>query len=323
MPTQDISKLPPVESFEELRKRELQFYLFGLHISGSKSPLLQNSIFKKLGMNWNYKLHETNDPEEFKRLLHKDNCIGSAVTMPNKIAFVSEIDECDEVGKGVGSINTVYKRRRSDGTIINIGTNTDTIGIRESFLQNPKARPLVEESKAAGLPGLVYGGGGASYSAVYALHTFFDCKEVYVVNRDKGEVEALEKMFSKNLPQLKITYVSSPELAEGLKKPLLFVSTVPNFPPTTPAELNARGTLEVFIQATRGAVLEMCYHPSPRTILYDDFEKAGWIVIGGADAMIYQGFAQIMLWSGLTLDQIPVEYAKKVIYDDIEAAMAK
>jgi hypothetical protein len=43
----------------------------------------------------------------------------------------------------------------------------------------------------------------------------------------------------------------------------------------------------------KGAILEMCYHPSPWTEIGGLSEKAGWQVILGTEAMIYQGLAQV------------------------------
>ena len=181
--TVDLTSLRPSEAFEELHKKELQFYLFGLHIGKSKAPLILNSTFENLGLKWRYNLEETDSKDVFNQHLEQDNCVGAAVTMPNKVNFISEIDVLDNVGAGVSSINCVYTRKTSEGNIVKVGTNTDTIGIQESFLNNEEALPFLEKSK--GKAGLIYGGGGASRSAVYALIKLLGCSHVYIVNRDK------------------------------------------------------------------------------------------------------------------------------------------
>lgn len=68
----------------------------------------------------------------------------------------------------------------------------------------------------------------------------------------------------------------------------------------------------MFIEKGRGsgdAVLEMCYHPQPQTMLYRDFASAGWHAILGIEAMVYQAFAQQVLWPGYDLHELPTEAA--------------
>ena len=98
--------------------------------------------------------------------------LGSAVTMPNKVAIIPQLDEMTPECQAVGACNTIYRR---GGKLI--GTNTDIVGIAESFLHN------TSESSFKGRPGMVVGGGGAARSAVYALVKSMQCTTVYLVNR--------------------------------------------------------------------------------------------------------------------------------------------
>ncbi|ODQ83269.1 hypothetical protein BABINDRAFT_159701 [Babjeviella inositovora NRRL Y-12698] len=309
--------LQPTEPFEELRKKELVFHLFGKNISHSKSPVLQNEMFRIMGLNWTYQTFDSTDISEFETALKAENCIGSAVTMPNKIAFLDRVDLVDAQARGVGSINTVYTRKDGNGKTLYIGTNTDTVGVYNSFLKNPEAKKVVDENR--GKPGLVYGGGGACRSAVYALYAFLGCSMIYIVNRDEEEVRAVSESMHKGGFKGEIIHVSTPEQAEALAKPSMAVLTVPDFAPTTESELQARATLDVFLHAKQGAVLEMCYHPRIYTTLYKDFQAEGWNVISGVEAMIYQGIAQQQLWTGYSLDELPVKQAIDFLYKCLEA----
>jgi quinate dehydrogenase len=60
-------------------------------------------------------------------------------------------------------------------------------------------------------------------------------------------------------------------------------------------------------------VLEMCYHPSPRTAIYGLARGAGWTVVPGTEAMIWQGFEQDCVWLGREVNSLPVERVKEVI----------
>ena len=236
--------------------------------------------------------------------------LGCAVTMPHKVAILPYLDELTPEGQDCGAVNTVIIRKNADGSKKYIGHNTDVIGIRESFYQNVKDPAKVFE----GRPGMVIGGGGAARSAVYALRRMMNCKPVYLVNRDKSEVDAVigeckSKGFGQNL-----IHVETVEQAKQLSEPGAIVSCIPDFPPKTDNEIRARNVMLDFLnRQTKGAMLEMCYHPSPWTELGGIAEKAGWQVILGTEAMIYQGLEQDRLWTGNGLEDLPKEKVKAVI----------
>jgi quinate dehydrogenase len=225
--------------------------------------------------------------------------------MPHKVAIIPELDELTSEGRAVGACNTVFWR---DSRLI--GTNTDIVGVRESFYQNV-SRELFE-----GKPGLVLGGGGAARSAVYALVEYMGCRTVYLVNRDKAEVDAVVKWCKSQGYGDGLIHVSTVAQAESLEGPGAMVACIPNYPPVTDAEWEARNVFECFLNKPhKGAILEMCYHPVTWTEVADISQKAGWNVVLGTEAMIYQGFEQSRLWTGRELSELPV--------DEVKAAVAK
>lgn len=230
--------------------------------------------------------------------------------MPHKVTILPYLDDLTPEGRDCGAVNTVIIQRKPDGSRSYIGHNTDVVGIRESFYQNVKDPESVFHNK----PGMIIGGGGAARSAVYALTCMMQCKPVYLVNRDKSEVDAViseckSKGFGQNL-----IHVETVEQAETLPGPGAIVACVPDFPPKTEKEMQARKVTENFLnRPTKGVVLEMCYHPIPWTEIGAIAEKAGWQVILGTEAMIYQGLEQDKLWTGRTLEELPVETVKTVI----------
>lgn len=302
--------------FSSLRTQQLTFKLFGLHLSHSKAPTLHNFIFKKLGLDWKYEVLETDDVDEITKTLQSDFTIGSAVTMPNKITMTQHVDHIDNGAKAVGAINTVYSRKDTESGLIKlIGTNTDTIGIRDAFYFN--SPDIVQSSKSQGLPGLVYGGGGACRSAVYALHEFMNCSIIYIINRFDHEIDQLKVAMSNGGFKGKIIQIKSIQQAIDIEiKPKLLVLTVPDFDPITSEEKLAKSILDVFINLTdKGSVLEMCYHPLPTTKLYNEFIQNNWSVISGVEAMIYQGIAQQVLWTGYKIDELPVKQVIEHVYN--------
>jgi quinate dehydrogenase len=210
--------------------------------------------------------------------------------MPHKVAILKHLDDLTPEGRDCGACNTILIRKDANGKRIYVGTNTDVVGIRESFYQNVKDPDQVFH----GRPGMVVGGGGAARSAVYALRRMMNCKPVYLVNRDKAEVDAvIEECKSKGFGQ-NLIHVETVEQAKQLPGPGAVVSCIPDFPPRTDLEKQARMVIETMVgKQHKGAFLEMCYHPSPWTEIGGIAEKAGWQLILGTEAMIYQGLEQV------------------------------
>ncbi|RDW92504.1 shikimate dehydrogenase substrate binding-containing protein [Coleophoma crateriformis] len=291
-------------------------YLFGFPIAHSLSPLLHQTIYDHLfpPRKWSQLFLESVDIPNFLRLTKEPKFYGASVTMPHKVAIIPFLDEITQEGKEIGACNTVFLREK-DGKRILVGTNTDTIGIREAFYQNLKPGQSPEIFK--GKPGLVIGGGGACRSAVYALERFMGCSPIYIVNRDVAEVDAvLSSGISKNLIHIKTVADAQAAIA-----PSAIVSCIPDFPPKTPEELEARAVIEVFLEKPeKGAILEMCYHPSPFTQIAALSEKNGWQLILGTEAMIYQGLEQDRYWTGVEVKDLPREKVKEVILDALNKA---
>ncbi|KAH0351907.1 shikimate/quinate 5-dehydrogenase, partial [Aureobasidium melanogenum] len=284
-------------------------YLFGWPINHSMSPLMHKTIFGEIGYNWEQFFLPSTDMSMFLSLVREVKFFGASVTMPHKVAIMKHVDELTQEGREVGAVNTLYLRKHGDRTIL-VGTNTDVIGIREAFYQNISNPDEVFH----GRPGMVIGGGGAARSAVYALKKFMKCSKVYIVNRDKAEVDAVVAWCSEQGYGDGVMHAATVEQAEELEGPGAIVSCVPDFPPVTEAEQTARNVMEVFLgKPHKGAILEMCYHPKPWTQIAEISQNAGWNVILGTEAMIYQGLEQSMYWTGKTLDQLPVAKVKEVI----------
>ena len=223
-------------------------------------------------------------------------------------------------GEAIGAINTIFLRNSPAGKRLLCGTNTDCIGIREAILQN-----VSKEVGASfqGKPGMIIGGGGTCRAAVYTLKHFLGCNEIYLVNRDPGEVaaviaECVSKGFGEGL-----RYVSSVAEAEALAAPAVIVSAIPDFPPKSEAEIRTRAVIEMLLNKEAGVILEMCYHPSPNTAIAGLATKAGWTLIGGSEAMIWQGLEQNKIWLRRKVDTLPVDKVKEVIKGKLAAHDSK
>jgi quinate dehydrogenase len=271
-------------------------YLVGYPIAHSLSPLLHHTIYSSIGKPWGQILFETRDLNEFLDYIRTDSkFLGSSVTMPYKIAIIPHLDELTPEGEAINAVNTLFLRNDESGGRKLCGTNTDCIGIREAFLQNV-SDPFVYRGKAA----LVVGGGGTARAAVYALQNYLGCSPVYIVNRDAAEVRAvIDECNARGFGE-DIIHVATVAQAEQLEAPSAIVSAVPDFAPVSEEEKIARQVLAVFLRSSeKGALLEMCYHPSPKTEIAGLAANLGWQVITGTEAMIGQGLEQARLWTGI------------------------
>ncbi len=211
--------------------------------------------------------------------------------MPHKVAILPYLDELTEECRDVGACNTLFLRHLPDGRRLFCGANTDVIGIRESFVQNVPD-PSVYENR----PAMVIGGGGAARSAIYALHKWLKATCIYVVSRDESEIAAVVAECTERAYGVRLVHVETVEQAEALEGPGAIVGCIPDLPPTTKEEKVMRRITEVMLEKeNKGALLEMCYNPSPFTDLGAVAESKGWQVILGTEALIWQGIEQVSL----------------------------
>lgn len=300
----------------DTRRESLQrVFLFGYPIAHSMAPLLHATLFKGVSLPWTYSLLETQDASEFLPALKQQNIVGCAVTMPYKVTMMSEVDEVTEEGRIIGAINTVFLRKAANGNTKYIGTNTDCIGVREAFLQN---FPSIT-SKSADKPGLVIGGGGACRAAIYALWKWMGVKKIYMVNRLESEIRDIIDSFKGTKFSGELVCVSSVEQAKALETPALVVGTILDFPPKEDGEILCRNIVRTFLdKKEKGYILEMCYHPMPRTTFFDLAERAGWKVLYGTESMIWQGVAQQILWTELPFERFNLDEAARLIAESLD-----
>ncbi|KAG2415391.1 quinate dehydrogenase [Aspergillus terreus] len=313
-------------------------YLYGHPLLNSLSPPLHQTVYNALGLNWTqiplssvcgtsatYPPPYTRSPPIDKFLASiraNPKFVGSSVTMPWKVAIMPHLDDLTEDARQAGACNTIFR----DPAGRYVGTNTDCIGIREALLQNSP-----NPAAFRGRPALIVGGGGTARTAIYVLRKWLGASRIYIVNRDCAEVDAILAEDAQRNPPAQsahlapLVHVDDPAVAATLERPAAIVSGIPNYPPKTPEEVRARDVLRTFLGAGSGAaepqgvILEMCYHPVPWTEIADMASSAGWKVILGSEALIWQGLEQARLWTGQDVVAVPgvVDRVKEVVNNAI------
>lgn len=298
----------------EVSQLDRHGYLFGKKLTHSLSPFFHNIIYRDLGLRWGQVRLDSADIPGFLELARHRDFYGASVTMPNKVAILPYLDELTEECRDVGACNTLFLREEN-GRRIFCGANTDTIGIRESFYQNVSDPDAVFHNR----PALVVGGGGAARSAIYALWKWMKPTAIYLVNRDETEVaDVIKDCQARGYGDL-LMHVKTVEQAMELEGPGAIVACVPDFEPQTPEEVLARRVTETFLdKESKGAILEMCYNPTPFTRLGAISEEKGWQVILGTEALIWQGLEQDKYWTGRSIDELPKEKVQLAITEKVE-----
>ncbi|EXJ73828.1 uncharacterized protein A1O5_03590 [Cladophialophora psammophila CBS 110553] len=285
-----------------------RLFIAGAPGGGSIAPPAHDFIAQCLKRDWKMTFLEGSTLQEVMDAFHAPDFAGGVVTMPYKKTIIPCLDHVDNLVVQLGACNHVSVT--DDGTLS--GTNTDWIGVKKALLQEERAT-----HPAQGLKGMVVGAGGASRAAVYAL-TELGCKDVYVINRDAGEVQELfedvQNYECPNRPH--IIHVQTVQQAQTLSCPNWVVSTVPDFEPRTPAEIQARSVYTEFLakkeRPPQARMLDMCYHPLlTRTLQLA--KQYGWFAVDGIQVVGHQLKEQWRPWTGEEINKQQEEVAWKIL----------
>jgi quinate dehydrogenase len=305
-------------------------YLFGYPISHSVSPAFHGLIFSHLSLPWRYTPLPSCDVSDLSRVMQQEEFIGAAVTMPNKMAVLKLVHRMTEDARVIGAVNTIYVRETEtpagERTRCFIGTNTDWIGMTKALLR----KNALLGSELQQRPAVVIGGGATCRSAIYALTKGLGARLVYIVNRSAEEVnDVITGLRNRGMWQDLIHLETVEQLQQLPNIPPVILGTVPDFPPKSTLEHQARDVIKALFNRfnhsrkqqseNTGIFLEMCNDPSPRTELVRLAEKAGWVIVNGIDVMSFQAIEQDVLWCERPIEELSLNAAASVIHGIIMA----
>lgn len=150
------------------------FTIFGDPVSHSRSPLMHNHIFKKLGINACYTRTRLTDGHKLKEVFKTKKFDGANVTVPHKEAAFEACDEIRGIAKEIGVVNTLV--RENDRLI---GYNTDADG----FMAAIETFGPIQNA-------LILGAGGTARALSIALRS----KGIVptIINRSSGRLQPFE-----------------------------------------------------------------------------------------------------------------------------------
>ncbi|HKI40719.1 MAG TPA: shikimate dehydrogenase [Mycobacterium sp.] len=245
--------------------------VLGKPIAHSKSPQLHLAAYRALGLSdWTYERIECG-AEELPAVVggFGPEWVGVSVTMPGKLAALRFADERTTRADLVGSANTLVRSAagwRAD--------NTDIDGVTGAL------------GTASG-PALVCGSGGTAPAAVVGLAEL-GVTDITVVARDPRKASRLVDLGARLGVATRFCGLASAELAGRVAAARVLVSTLP-------ADVAARYAGRF---APIAVLLDAIYDPWP-TPLAAAVAAAGGRVVGGAQMLLHQAFAQVEQFTGL------------------------
>lgn len=256
--------------------------LIGKPLGQSFAARMQNAAYEAAGLNMLYFYTEadsTNLAQIVDGIRYMPSFTGCAVTKPNKVNVLQYLDELDPLCRRMGACNTVV--RQPDGSLK--GYNTDGTG----FLLSIK-----EETDFAveGAECFCIGAGGAGRAICFALADS-GVKKLYICASRYENACRLADDINSNYGDV-AEAVNSGDFSKVGECGLIINASGVGMGASVgqspiPAEYLTPGQL----------CFDACYNPDKTQFLLDAEEK-GCSVLNGLGMSLYQGVAQIELWSG-------------------------
>jgi shikimate dehydrogenase len=251
--------------------------VIGDPVAHSLSPLLHNTAFALLGLDWVSVGFPVPDGAAKGAIeaMAPLGIAGLSVTMPFKSAVAELVDERTAIALQLGAVNCVINR---DGHLV--GTNTDAQGFMESLVRGTGFHP---DGKRC----VVIGAGGAARAVILALSEAGASEIVVVARRPEpavaaaGLAETRGRVGSaRDAPDADLVVNATPVGMVG--------DGSPNHIPVVSAEALGAGQV----------VVDLIYEPA-ETEWMAAAARGGATVLGGLCMLVHQAAAQLALWTGL------------------------
>lgn len=245
----------------------------------SLSAVMQNSAFKALGIDAQYRLFDIpeNKLPDFMEQVKNEPILGLSVSLPYKQTIMDYMDEIYDDVRKIGAVNTVVNQ----GGFLH-GYNVDFIGSNQAL-----------EEVCGDLNGkciAILGAGGAARAICYGL--LKEGAKVSVYNLDVRIAENLAREFSEMF-DVEVKYGNLKE-AGGTDGDILVQATSiwMTAPDSKLEDLISEDSVRHF-----DTVMDIVYVPLI-TPLIEAAKKLGKKIITGDKMLLYQGVEQFKLWTG-------------------------
>jgi len=266
--------------YEQLDKETAVFGIIGNPVGHSLSPLVHNRSFLDQDLNAVYVPFQIEDSDvvDFIRLAPEFGLHGISVTIPHKVAVISQLSKMEPAVEKIGACNTVVFRQRGE----RVGYNTDYIAAITGIEIALGGNILDEESVLKSKKTLVLGSGGAGKALAYGLVQ----RGAMVTVTDVDAERAVE--LSKHLG---CEYVKW-EMRESIRMDIVANCTplgmYPNVNETPYSKASLRSSMLVF---------DAVYNPE-HTLLIKLAQEKECKVVTGVEMFVGQACYQFKLFTG-------------------------
>ena len=270
--------------------------IFGYPIKHSLSPVMHNSAFEALKLDFIYLPFEVK-PEDLEIAVEAIKVLGFKgvnITVPHKEKVIKYLDELNSSAREVGAVNTIENQ---NGKLI--GYNTDGIGFLKS---------LQGKFNLAGKNVVLLGAGGAGKAIASALAknkvsslTLIDLK----IKKAKETALLVKRMCKVLGERCKVT-INYQLSTINFNTDLLINATPLGMKPGDPLPVNKKYLYKNLF------VYDIIYNRE--TELLKQAKKIGAKTLGGLEMLIYQGAEAFRIWTGR---KVPIEVMRKAIAKEI------
>lgn len=269
--------------------------LLGTPLSQSFAARMQNKGYESAGLNMLYFYTEIDNEHlgDVVNGLRYMNFAGFAVTKPNKVKVLQYLDELDPLCEKMGSSNTVVKT--PEGKLV--GYNTDGVGFYTS---------LTEEGgiKVDQCVFFCFGGGGAG-RAMCSILAYHGARKIYITDAYEPCAESLVKDINENFAPV-AEFVHKGDFSKLAASDVVLNASGVGMG----SSIGQSPLPKEFIKSSQ-FYFDACYNPGKTQFLLDAEEK-GCQILNGLGMSLYQGAAQIELWTG---KKAPVEVMRQELLD--------
>ena len=277
--------------------------VFGDPVAHSLSPQIQNAALGAFEINMQYaRFHiRPNELRSALRFIRELDFIGINLTVPHKIAGLTQIDVADESANRCGAVNTL---RLHENKLI--GSNTDA----EGFSRAVRSEFSID---LRDLRVMILGAAGGTGQAIAWQCALENCERLVLVNRTPAKTSALiDRLRSFFVGPRVLGPVARLEAVEWDESVLraqladidLIVNATPlGMNPSDPAPIPAR------LLAPHHIVFDCVYRPTKTALLRAAYE-AGARGANGVSMLLHQAALSFSLWFNR---EAPIEAMRSAI----------
>ncbi len=245
--------------------------LIGDPVEHSLSPLIHNTGYQALGINYAYVSFRVSDIKRAIEGIRGLGIRGASVTIPHKVSAIKHLDKIDPPAEEIGAVNTIVN---DEGVLT--GYNTDGDGALQA---------LEEVTTLKGKKAVLIGSGGGALAIAVGLKA--RGVKLVVLNRTEDKARKLAKQINAG------GFGGLKKLSEIASADILINATPVGMLPETDQSIIPKDLLH-----NRLTVFDIVYNPGETRLLIEAREKR-CAVVYGYKMLLYQAARQFELFTGL------------------------